>query len=66
MNKCSFKPANSLVVMKLIGSFVCTLKTPKRVIEGIIPLEAADPLRPPLQDHLGFITERGAFTLQGA
>ena len=52
--------------MKLIGSFVCTLKTPKRVIEGIIPLEAADPLRPPLQDHLGFITERGAFTLQGA
>lgn len=39
MNKCSFKPANSLVIMKLIGSFVCIPKTPKRVLEGVIPPE---------------------------
>lgn len=28
------KPANSLVIMKLIGSFVCIPMTLKRVLEG--------------------------------
>lgn len=35
----SFKPANSLVIMKLIGSFVCIPKSLKRVLEGVTPLE---------------------------
>lgn len=58
MNKCCSKPANSSVVMKLIGSVVCIPKTPKRVLKGVILLEdkclqtAADT---PLQKHLGSV-----------
>lgn len=68
MNKCSFKPANSLVIMKLIASFVCILKTSERALEDVIPPEelCSRPLETPHNKGSSALSLRDVLSHYGA